>query len=51
MIYFILALLIIFCITTRNDNFTVKCDRCGSTDVMATNNGLKCHNCGAECKN
>ena len=53
MIYIILAIIIIFAISggSKTNTFTVTCDKCGSHDVNITSNGLKCRNCGAECKN
>ena len=51
-ILIILAILIIMCFNDdKNNTFTVTCDKCGSHDVTVTPNGLKCNNCGAECKN
>ena len=48
----IIAIIILICANgNKNSTFTVTCDCCGSHDVEVTANGLKCRNCGAECKN
>jgi VCBS repeat-containing protein len=46
-----IIVLLLFHGNNETDTFTVTCDKCCSHDVNVTSNGLKCRNCGSECKN